>query len=170
MAQNTALLEIAGVLKAIRSHILNGTGISYDAEEVFLGAMQAVIQILCGGVPSDIVLPKVLSPAGLDDAVIARGCAGTIVSTPYDPSGPNLGTQTLVPADGSASQAITFSVPFPNAATQVLYGIRDYSDVDNASVSGYVVKNSLTTTGFSIYVSGGSSGSTCSVDYLPFGN
>lgn len=168
-SQNAALLEIAGVLEAMRTAIVNGDGVRYNPMEVLLASMQATIQIMCGGAPSMIVLPNILNPAGLNDTAVARECSGAIQATPFIFGGVNLATQTGVLADGSLAKTISFVSPFPSAATQVLYGLRDYSGSDNASLSARVVTNSLTQSGFSIIVSGGQSASTVSLDYLPFG-
>ncbi len=167
MAQNQALLSIAGVLESMRTSIVTGQWVTYDRQEVMLACMQATIQILCGGSPSNIVLPTTAA-AGLNDAVVARYCSGTIASTPYAPGGGNLATQTLVAADGGTT-AITFATAFPNSATQVLYGLRNYSGAAYDTLFAYVANGTLSKTGFSIVVGGGAPGSTVSVDYLPFG-
>jgi len=67
----------------MRSAILNGDGVVYNRDEVFLASMQAVIEILCGGTPSSIVLPNIIAPAGLNDPTIARFCNNTIPATPF---------------------------------------------------------------------------------------
>lgn len=166
--QNEALLEIAGVLEAMRSAIINGDGVSYNQMEVFLAAMQAVIEILCGGSPSSIILPQILQGAGLDDTAVARFCNGTIPATPYfPPSNPNAASQESVAADGSEAVPISFATPLASEIVTVLYSISNYSGSDNASLSARLTAMSLD--GFSIIVSGGQGGSTCTVGYVPVG-
>lgn len=171
MAENEALLEIAGVLEAMRSAIINGDGVVYNPMEVFLAAMQATLQMLAGGTPSKIILPNILNPAGLSDTAVARFCNGVIVGVPYSPSGTPAGTATQagVPADGSAPASITFQTPFASVLTALFTSAPyAYTGGDNASLS--VVENSRSLEGFEVTVSGGATGSTCSLDYLPYGS
>lgn len=165
MAQNTALLSIAGVLESVRNAIVNGEGTAYNKEEVVVLCLQAVVQILCGGSPP-ITLPSIQSAAGINDSVVARFCKGSIAATPFVPGGPNLATQTLVAADGGTTE-VPFANAFPNACNQVFVSVRDYSGSDNAALTARV--SSITKAGFSITVGGGVSGSTCSVDFFPIG-
>lgn len=169
-AENEALLEIAGVLEAMRSAIVNGDGVAYNPMEVFLAAMQATLQMLAGGTPSKIVLPNILNPAGLSDTAVARFCNGVIIGAPYSPSGTPAGTATQnnIPADGSAAASITFATPFASVLTALFTSAPyNYNGGDNASLS--VVENSRSLDGFEVTVSGGAPSSTCSLDYLPYG-
>lgn len=166
MAQNTALLNIAGVLESLRTAIVNGEGVPYDKQEVLVLCLQATIQILCGGSPS-ITLPTIGAPAGINDAAIARFCRNTISATPFVPGGPNFTTQTGVLADGTQTP-ITFLNAFPNSCIGVLCTPSNYSGSDNAVLIPNVVGNP-TKTGFTVTVGGGQSGSTCTLTYFPIG-
>lgn len=164
---NTALLTIAGVLQNVKNAIVDGDGTQYDKQEVIVLCMQALIQILCGGSPSSIVLPNIQSAAGVNDAAIARFCAGTITATPFVPGGANFTTHAAVAADGGQT-AITFPTAFPNSCIGVLCTVSNYSGSDNAVLIANVVGNP-TKTGFTVMVGGGASGSTCTVTYFPVG-
>lgn len=168
MSTNAALLQIAGVMQSMRNAIVNGEAIPYNTNEVFALALQATIEILCGGTPSSIVLPSTGGPAGLNDSAIARFCRGNITGTPFVPyAGLNLATQTPVAADGGTTP-VTFANAFATSCSQVFVSVRDYSGSDNAALTARV--SSITKTGFSVTVGGGASGSTCSVDFLPIGS
>lgn len=167
MSQNTALLNIAGVLQNVRNAIVNGEGAPYNVDEVIVLCMQATIQILCGGSPT-ITLPKIGNAAGLNDSAIARFCNGSITPTPFVPGGPNLTVQTGVKADGSTTP-ITFANAFPNVCSGILLGVSNYSGSDNAALSANVVGNP-TTTGFTVAVDGGQANSTCTLTYFPVGS
>lgn len=167
MSTNAALLQIAGVLEAMRTAVINGDGVAYDPMEVFLAAMQASLQIMCGGSPSSIVLPNVLQAAGLSDSAVARFCAGTITASPFVPGGGNFTTQTGVLADGSQT-TVTFPTAFPNSCIGVLCTPMNYSGSDNAILVPNVIGNP-TKTGFTVMVGGGQSASTCTLIYFPVG-
>lgn len=75
-----------------------------------------------------------------------------------------------VPADGN-SQAITFSSPFPNAVGSIRFGLENYSGTDNAALScPRIVTGTKTTSGFTVIVGGGQSGSTVTLHYEASGN
>lgn len=80
-------------------------------------------------------------------------------------------TQTGVKADGSAAVAVTFTTSFPTACIALLWGgVRAYTGTDDAVLIPREVNGSRTATGFQLVVEGGQPGTTCSVDFLPFGN
>lgn len=165
MSQNSGLLKIIGVLEAVRTAKITGQGIPYDREEVYLLCLQATLEMLCGGSPT-IILPAIVGTGGANDPVIARNCTGIVTPSPFVPSGSNYTTQAAVAADGGTTP-ITFAAPFATVCNQVLFSVRDYTGSDNAALTARA--SGLSTSGFSVTVGGGQSGTTCTVDYFPVG-
>lgn len=70
-----------------------------------------------------------------------------------------------VPADGT-SQPVTFSTPFASSVGSVRFGLEGYSGSDNAALSApRIVNGTKSTSGFTVIVGGGASGSTVTLHY-----
>lgn len=74
-------------------------------------------------------------------------------------------TVANVPADGSAATPITFPVAFTSSVGAVTFGISNYNGSDNASIGVPLIQGNPSLTGFTVMVSGGSSGSTVTLHY-----
>lgn len=77
------------------------------------------------------------------------------------------GSVTTVAADGSAPSNVTYSTSFQTSTNQVLLTIRNNFPTNNWHLSA--VSTNITASGFSIYVTGGPSGSTVQVDWFALG-
>jgi hypothetical protein len=75
---------------------------------------------------------------------------------------------TLVPADASASTAVTYATPFATSVSAVTLTPSNYSGSDNAAISCRAIGNP-TLTGFSASCAGGQSGSTVTLNYVANG-